>query len=174
MRPSEGGSEMKGRGLVLHEPTRTGAALSLTTAGCRDRAGRPWQGACGHQVLKQFTKRQVLLWGLTPGQSGELLRPGFRQWVWGTQAGCCTAYHDFYRAHTHTWGHTQIDKCQVQTWTHLCISKHKQGLRPTVLVRDLRPLFSSPGTLTAPLRKPQTRPAPHQPVQQKTTDHSPG
>lgn len=34
----EGGSEMKGRGLVLQEPTRTWAAFSLPTAGHRDRA----------------------------------------------------------------------------------------------------------------------------------------
>ena len=32
---------MKGRGLVLHEPTRTRAAFSLTTMGCMDRAEGP-------------------------------------------------------------------------------------------------------------------------------------
>ena len=35
---------MKGRGLVLQEPTRTWAAFSLSTAGRRDRACGPQQG----------------------------------------------------------------------------------------------------------------------------------
>ena len=35
---------MKGRGLVLHKPTMSRAALSLTTAGHRDRTGGFWQG----------------------------------------------------------------------------------------------------------------------------------
>ena len=34
---------MKGGGLVLHKPTRPWAALSLTTAGHRDRAGGLWR-----------------------------------------------------------------------------------------------------------------------------------
>lgn len=40
-RPSEGRSKVKGRGLVLQELTRTGAALSLTTAGHRVRQEGP-------------------------------------------------------------------------------------------------------------------------------------
>ena len=59
VRPSKRESQMKGRGLVLHEPTRTWAALSLPTAGCRDRAGGPRWGACGHQVPKRLTSREV-------------------------------------------------------------------------------------------------------------------
>ena len=108
---------MKGRGLVLHEPTRPWAPLSLPTAGCRDRAGGPRWGACGHQVPKQFTNRQVLLWGLTPGESGDLLRPSFRQCGYGTQAGCFTASHGLFQAHRHTCGDTHIhtDKCHVQS-----------------------------------------------------------
>ena len=69
---------MKGRGLVLHEPTRPRAALRLPTAGCRDRVGGPQWGACGHQVPIRLTSREVLLWGLTPGESGDLLRPSCR------------------------------------------------------------------------------------------------
>ena len=69
---------MKGRGLVLQEPTRTWVAFSLPTAGRRDRAGGPRWGACGHQVPKRLTSREELLWGLTPGDSGDLLRPGCR------------------------------------------------------------------------------------------------
>ena len=105
MRPSERESQMKWR--VLHEPTRTWATLSLPTAGCGDRAEGPRWGACGHQVPKRFTNRQVLLCGLTPGESGDLLRPGCRQWGWETQAGCYGASYDLCWAHRYTWGHTQ-------------------------------------------------------------------
>ena len=69
---------MKGRGLVLHEPTRPWAPLSLPTAGFRDRTGGHQRGAYRHQVPKRFTSRQELLWGLTPVESGDLLRPGCR------------------------------------------------------------------------------------------------
>ena len=63
-------------------------------------------GASRHQVPKEFTSRQVMLWGLTPGESGDLLRPCFRQCGYGTQAGCFTASHGLCRAHRHMSGHT--------------------------------------------------------------------
>ena len=62
-------------------------------------------GASRHQVPKEFTSRQALLWGLTPGESGDLLRPGCRQCGYGIQAGCFAASHGLCRAHRHIWGH---------------------------------------------------------------------
>ena len=167
---------------VLHEPTRTWATLSLPTSGCRDRAEGPRWGACGHQVPKRFTNRQVLLCGLTPGESGDLLRPGCRQWGWGTQTGCYGASYGLCWAHRYTWGHTHThrhtytprEKCHVQTWTHLCLSEHKRGLRTRVVVRHLGPLFPSPGTLAAPLKKPQppTPPPPNGSTENKQAQPS--
>ena len=60
---------MKGRGLVLHEPTRPRAPLSLPTAGCRDRTGGPPVGSLqtsGPQATHQQTGVAVGLhpWGV--------------------------------------------------------------------------------------------------------------
>ena len=68
--------------------------------------------------------------------------------------------------------HTHRGKCHMQTRICLCLSEHKWGLRPRVGVRHLGPPFPSPGTLSAPLKKPQPHPSSlYQPVQQKTNDH---
>jgi len=94
--------------------------------------------------------------GPHPWDSGDLLRPGCRQWGWGTQVGCFPASHGLCQAHTHTYTHR--DKCHVQAWTRLCLSEHKWRLRPRVMVRHLGPQSPSPGTLTVPLKKPQHHP----------------
>ena len=133
------------------------AALSLPTAGHRDRAGGPQWGACGHQVPKRITSRQVLLWGLTPGESGDSV--SCRQWGWVTQAGYCEASHGLCRAHTYTWPHTHTDKCHMQTWAHPCL-RAQPGLRPRVVVRHLVPPSPSSGSLAALLKKPLPAPPP--------------
>ena len=99
---------------------------------------------------------ELLLWGLTPGESGDLLRPGCRQWQWGTQAGCFPASHGL------CWGHTRGDTHTQTSATHrpgpAFASEHKWALRPRLVVRDLGPSSPSQGTLAAPLKKPQLPP----------------
>ena len=137
---------------------------SFQSSHCR-RQGQSMRAPAGnsrHLVPKGFTSRQVLLWGLTPGESGDLLRPSFRRCGDGTQAGCFTASHGLCQAHRHTCGDTHIhtDKCHVQSWTRHCL-KHKRGLRPRVVIRHLVPPVPSPWTLAVPLKKPQPpRPTP--------------
>ena len=163
---------MKGRGVVLHEPTRTRAAVSLTTMGCMDRAEGPNREAADIRSPSELpgyrccgaspVGSQETCSGLAAGSGGGEPRLGVVLPLMNTAR------------HTHMWGHTHRDKYHIQTWTHLCLLDHKQGLRPTVVVRDLGLPFSSPETLTAPLRKPQHHPTPHQPIQQKTNEHIPG
>ena len=59
--------------------------------------------------------REVLLWGLIPGESGDLLRACCRQWGCKTQAGCCVASHGLCWAHTHTCGHTPHTHTDTKT-----------------------------------------------------------
>ena len=76
--------------------------------------------------------------------------------------------------HTLPPQHTHRGKCHMQTQICICLSEHKWRPRPRVGVRHLRPPFPSPGTLIAPLKKPQPHPSsPYQSVQQKTNDHKP-
>ena len=126
---------MKGRGLVLHEPTRSWAADSLPTAGHRDRAGGPRQGTCRHQVPKRITSRQVLLWNLTPGSQGTCSGLASGRVGGEPSLGAVVPLMASAR-HTDTHGHTHTDKWHMQTWTHLCL-RAQLGLRPRVVVRHL-------------------------------------
>ena len=166
VRPSEGGSKMKGRGLVLHEPARPRAALSLPTAGHRDRAGGPQRGpadirsprnlpadrhCCGASPLGS----QGTCLGLAAGSAGMESRLGALPLLM-VSAG-----------HTDTYGDTNTDKCHVQTWTCLCL-RAPTGTETQRGGRHIGPSSPSQGILAAPLKKPQPHP-PHKLVQQKTS-----
>ena len=130
---------MKGRGLVLHKPTRPRAALSLTTAGHRDRTGGFWQGPadirsprdlpaekCCFGALPLGSQRACS--GLAGGSVGIKPRLGALLTLM-VSAGHTDTHgdtHTYTNTHTHTHTHT---KCHVQTWIRLC-SEHKRGLRP--------------------------------------------
>ena len=116
----------------------------------------------------------MLLWGLTPGESGDLLRPGCRKWGYGTQAGYLPGY-GLCQAHTHTCGDTHTDthrdKCHVQTW--MCLFLRAQtGTGAQTGGQALQPPSPSPGTLAVPMKKPQLPHSPPQPVKKKTNKHN--
>ena len=116
----------------------------------------------------------MLLWGLTPGESGDLLRPGCRKWGYGTQAGYLPGY-GLCQAHTHTCGDTHTDthrdKCHVQTW--MCLFLRAQtGTGAQTGGQALQPPSPSPGTLAVPMKKPQLPHSPPQPVKKKTNQHN--
>ena len=165
VRPSKRESQMKGRGLVLHEPTRPWAALSLPTAGCRDRAGGPPVGSLrtsGSQATHQQTGVAVgpHPWGVRGLSQAWLQAVGLGNpgWVLWCLSWSLLGRQIHMGTHTHRHMYTHRDRCHVQIWTHL--SEHKRGLRPKVVIRHLGPLFPSPGTLAAPLKKPQPHPTP--------------
>ena len=156
-RPSEGESKMKGRGLVLHEPTRPRAALSLPTAGHRERAGGPQRGPADIRSPRNLPADRCCCGASLLGSQGSCLGPASGSVCMEPRLGASlplmvSAGHTDTRRDTHTHRHT--DKCHVQTWTHLCL-KHKWGLRPRVVIRHLGQLAPSPGTLAVPLKKPQ-------------------
>ena len=164
VRPSKRESQMKGRGLVLHEPTRTWAALSLPTAGHRDSRRAPVGSlrTSGPQVTHQ--QRGVAVgphpWGLRGLSQAWLQAVGLGNpgWVLWCLSWSLLGRQIHMGTHTHRHMYTHRDRCHVQIWTHL--SEHKRGLRPKVVIRHLGPLFPSPGTLAAPLKKPQPHPTP--------------
>ena len=67
---------MKGRGLVRHKPTRSQAALSLTTAGHRDRAGGLWQEPADIKSPRDLPAEKCCFEALPLGSQPGLVRPG--------------------------------------------------------------------------------------------------
>ena len=61
---------MKERGLVLHKPARPRAALSLTTAGHRDRAGGFWQGPADIRSPRDSPAEKCCFGALPLGSQG--------------------------------------------------------------------------------------------------------
>ena len=121
---------MKGRGLVLHKPTRSRAALSLTTAGHRDRAGGLWREPADIRSPRDLRAEKCCFEALPLGSQGAW--SGLAAGSVGTKPSLgalltlmVSAGHTDTCGDTHTHRHT---KCHVQTWIHLC-SEHKRGRR---------------------------------------------
>ena len=126
---------MKERGLVLHKPARPRAALSLTTAGHRDRAGGFWQGPADIRSPRDSPAEKCCFGALPLGSQGAC--SGLAAGSVGTKPRLgalltliVSAGHTDTRGDTHTHTHTHTHtECHVQTWIRLC-SEHKWGLRP--------------------------------------------
>ena len=116
---------MKGRGLVLHKPTRPRAALSLTTAGHRDRTGGFWQGPadirsprdlpaekCCFGALPLGSQRACS--GLAGGSVGIKPRLGALLTLMVSAGHTDTRgdTHTYTNTHTHTHTHTQSAMCR--------------------------------------------------------------
>ena len=152
---------MKGRGLVLQEPTRTWVAFSLPTAGRRDRAGGPQRGPADIRSPRGLPADRCCCGASPLGSQGTCSGPASGNVSMEPRLGTLlplmvSARH----TDTHVGTHTHTDKHHVQSWTHFCL-KRKRGLRPRVVIRNLVPPIPSPWTLTVPLKKPQSpRPTP--------------
>ena len=147
---------MKGRGLVLHKPTRSRAALSLTTAGHRDRAGGLWREPADIRSPRDLRAEKCCFEALPLGSQGAW--SGLAAGSVGTKPSLgalltlmVSAGHTDTCGDTHTHTHT---KCHVQTWIHLC-SEHKRGLRPGrcqphAILSQPRDLHCPSGDISAP------------------------
>ena len=143
---------MKGRGLVLHKPTRPRAALSLTTAGHRDRAGVFWQGPADIRSPRDLPAEKCCFGALPLGSQGSCSSLAGGSVCIKPRLGAlltlmvCVGHPDT-RGDTHT-------KCHVQTWILLC-SENKRGLRPGrcqphAILSQPRDLHCPSGDISAP------------------------
>lgn len=129
-RPSQGRSEMKGRGLVLHEPTWPWPVLSLTTAGRRDRAGGLRQEPAGIRSPRDLPAERCCCGASPLRNQGTCSGPAAGSVGIEPRLGALLPLM-VSAGHTDTCGDTNTDKCHVQTWTHLCL-RAQLGLRPRV------------------------------------------
>ena len=144
---------MKGRGLVLHKPTMSRAALSLTTAGHRDRTGGFWQGPADIRSPMDLPAEKCCFGALPLGSQGSCSglaggSVGIKPRLGALLILMVSVGHPDTRGDTHT-------KCHVQTWIRLC-SEHKRGLRPGrcqphAIVSQPRDLHCPSEDISAPL-----------------------
>ena len=96
-----------------------------------------------------------------------MLRPGYRQWGYGTQAGCFPASHGLCWAHTHTHTHVNThtptcshrDKGHVQSWMCLCLIAQK-GMEALSGGQASRATISQPRDTHCPSEEPSAPPPP--------------
>ena len=148
---------MKGRGLVLHKPTRPWAALSLTTTGHRDRAGGPR----GEPVAIRSTRNSLTdMYCCVASPLGSQVTCSEPETGSGGGEPRLAVFLPLMvsAGHTHTWGHTL--RQVPHTDTDLPLTQHKWGLRPREVVRHFGLLPPRQGNLAASLKKPQQPPTP--------------
>ena len=114
---------------MLHEPIWPWAALSLTTAGHRDRAGGLQQEPAGIRSPRDLPAERYCCGASLLGNQGTCSGPaagtvGIEPRLGAFLPLTVSARHTDICGDTHT--HT---KRHVQTWTRLC-SEHKRRLRP--------------------------------------------
>ena len=150
---------MKGTGLVLQKPTRSWAALSLTTAGHRDRAGGLWREPADIRSPRDLPAERCCFEALPLGSQGAC--SGLAAGSVGTKPRLgallilmVSAGHTDTRGDTHT--HTHKVPCADLDPPLL---RAQMGTEAREVVRHLMPLSPSQGTLTVPLKKSQ--PIPH-------------
>ena len=157
-RPSQGGSEMKGRGLVLHEPTWPWPVLSLTTAGCRDRARGLRQEPAGIRSPRDLPAERCCCGASPLGNQGTCSRlaagsVGIEPRLGALLPLTVSARHTDIRedTHTHTHTHTHTQSACADLDPPLLRAEMETEARE--VVRHLVPLSPSQVTLAVPLKK---------------------
>ena len=156
-RPSQGRSEMKGRGLVLHEPTWPWPVLSLTTAGRRDRAGGLRQEPAGIRSPRDLPAERCCCGASPLRNQGTCSGPaagsvGIEPRLGALLPLTVSARHTDTRGDTHTHTHTHTHKVPCADLDPPLL-RAQMETEAREVVRHLVPLSPSQGTLAVPLKK---------------------